>query len=65
MSYRCFSRTWWRHNPSWPRGLEPHLGAKTYLAEFDTEQEARAFCKNWNTDNEPGPLSLKAEFEER
>jgi len=63
--YRCFKRTWWKENPGWPNGLEPEAGERTYFknATFDTEEEARAFCQEWNEEHDPGRLSLKAEFE--
>lgn len=64
-NYRAFKRTWWKENPSWPNGLEPQMGEREYFeGGFDTEEEAREFCQEWNANNEPGRLSLKAEFEE-
>ena len=65
MAYRVFTRNWWKENPSWPDGLEPHLGRKKILREgVETEEEARKICKEYNDNNSPGRLSRKAEFEE-
>jgi hypothetical protein len=61
--FKTFKRTWWTENPKYPNGLEPGAGPKTYLDSFETEEEARAFCKEWNSENDPGRLSLKAEYE--
>ena len=66
MSYRVFTRTWWRNNPAWPNGLEPSPGRKTTLvSRVETEDEARRICQEHNRTHNPGRLSLKAEFEER
>jgi len=62
--YRCFHRTWWVANPSWPNGREPGAGKKSHIAYADTVEEARAVCRSWNETHDPGPLSRKAEFEE-
>jgi hypothetical protein len=63
VSYRAFSRTWWRRNPSWPNGREPGAGPKTTLARHLTEDEARRVCADYNATHNPGPLSRKAEYE--
>lgn len=63
-SYNVFTRTWWKRNPSWPNGREPHMGRKTYLARRVSYQEARDICKRYNDSHDPGFLSRKAEFEE-
>jgi len=64
MSYRAFTRSWWRVNHDWPDNLEPHAGRKSYWhREFTTEDEVRRFCQKWNHYNKPGRLSVKAEFE--
>jgi hypothetical protein len=66
MAYICFKRDWWRDNPKYPNGLEPHAGAKSYFKNkvFDTEQEAREFCQEYNENNDAGRYSRKMEFEE-
>ena len=62
--YRIFVRTWWRENPSWPNGLEPHPGKqRTIRKNVPTIQEARRICAEWNAQHPPGRLSRKAEFE--
>ena len=63
MQFHIFTRNWWKNNPSWPNGLEPHAGRKTTLGYADTQDEARAMCKEYNSTNKPGRLSKKAEFE--
>ncbi len=60
--YKVFTRSWWRKNPSWPKGLEPCPGRKRTLTSCDSEDEARAFCRDWNASHEPGLLSIKAEY---
>lgn len=63
--FRIFVRNWWKPNPSWPGGREPDPCAdREYLDEVETEEEARAMCREWNRENEPGHLSRKAEYEE-
>lgn len=62
--YTVFTRTWWRENPDYPEGLEPHLGRKKFLAGADTAEEARKIAQEWNRNNNPGRLSRKAEFTE-
>lgn len=62
--YDVFHRTWWKENPSWPKGLEPCPGERHYLARNVSYSIARQMCKEWNSENEPGRLSDKAEFEE-
>ncbi len=66
MSYRVFTRTWWKNNPDWPNGLEPCAsGRKTTIQKrVATYDEARSICQVWNANHEPGRLSRKAEFEE-
>ena len=63
MQFHIFTRNWWKNNPSWPNGLEPHAGRKTTLGYADTQDEARAMCKEYNCTHKPGRLSKKAEFE--
>jgi len=65
MSYKIFTRTWWKNNPSWPNGLEPGAGRRhTLHKRIETEEESRRICKQWNATHEPGRLSRKAEYEE-
>lgn len=63
--YRVFKRTWWKKNPSWPKGLEPCAGRKRTVRIVSTEEEARNLCKTLNQTSLPkyNPLSLKHEFE--
>lgn len=63
MSYRMFTRTWWKRDKSYPGGLRPHAGRKSTKGYARTEEEARAFCRQWNANHDPGPLSLKCEYE--
>jgi hypothetical protein len=66
--FYVFSRTWWRYNPDWPGGLEPHKGRKTWLngrRPFTTEAAARSFCVKWNKTHKPGKWSRKAEYTDR
>ena len=55
MSYSVFTRVWWKDNPSPKHYLDRH---------FETEKEARAFCREWNEEHDPGRYSRKAEYEE-
>jgi len=62
--YNVFTRTWWRDNPDWPNGLEPHVGAKTYIAkDVASEEMAQEICREYNENNAAGRLSRKAEYE--
>lgn len=64
--YRVFTRTWWRRNPSYPGGREPGAGRKYTLRwNVETEDEARAICRQYNETHEPGFLSRKAEYEQQ
>jgi hypothetical protein len=64
-TYYCFTRTWWKSNPAWPRGLEPSPGKRRTKAKNLTWAEARAFCQQWNATHDPGRFSLKCEFDEQ
>lgn len=67
MSFRVFTRTWWRENSAWPNGLEPHAGDKHIVDTVDTEAEARELCREVNSryrDPRARRLSFKAEYEE-
>ena len=61
--YVVFHRTWWKNNPDYPNGLQPHAGRKTYLAKGLTESAARDMCRVWNANHKPGRLSRKAEYD--
>lgn len=61
--YRVFKRRFWKDNPRWPNGLEPHLGRKTIIGYVKTEEEAIQMCRDYNKNNEPGRYSLKAEYD--
>ena len=63
-SFRVFVRSWWRDNPEWPNGLEPHAGRKTTICWFMTEESARAAAQAYNATHNPGRYSRKAEIEE-
>ena len=65
--YRVFARRWWKHNPAWPDGREPDAtGRKRTIARnVKTIEEARRIAQDWNATHKPGPLSIKAEFEEQ
>lgn len=65
--YRVFVRTWWKRNRDWPNGLEPCAGRRNYTGHPQrcTIEQARDYCRTYNANHDPGPLSRKAEFEER
>lgn len=63
--YRVFVRSWWKENPSYPRGLEPCMGKKHILqSQILNRAEAQNICREYNRTHAPGRLSRKAEFEE-
>lgn len=64
VTYRVFTRTWWRNNDSgeWPNNLEPYAGRQTTIAKHCTEAEAREICRQYNETHKPGRLSRKAEY---
>ena len=64
MSYKAFTRTWWKENSNWPNGLEPSVGKKTTLGIFNTDIEAMKCCEDYNKSQKLGRLSRKAEFME-
>ena len=63
MVYQTFTRTWWKHNPSWPGGREPGAGRKTLWGLYGTENEARKACREYNESHDPGFLSRKMEYQ--
>lgn len=62
--YRVFHRTWWRINPDWPNGLEPHAGRKVFIGLASSEEKAQLMCRTYNKENTAGKLSRKAEYED-
>jgi hypothetical protein len=60
MSYRLFTRTWFKENSSGK--LEPCAGRQYTHGHVDTIEQARAACKAWNDAHKPGRLSKKMEF---
>lgn len=64
--YSVFVRDWWVDNPKWPDGLEPSSTCpKEYIAEdLETIEEARAICREYNDEHDPGRYGRKAEFRE-
>lgn len=64
MTYNVFTRNWWKRNPAWPGGREPHPGRKKYIRRGVSLAEARGVCELYNSVHKPGFLSRKAEFEE-
>ena len=62
--FKVFHRTWWRHNPDWPDGLEPCPGRMRHIGYASTLDEAREMCRLWARDHAPGKLADKAEFME-
>ena len=67
MSFECKIRGWWKANPEWPDGREPY--AKPWdkiptVARFESEADAREFCRKYNATHEPGPTSIKCEYGE-
>lgn len=68
MSFYVFTRTWWTRDKTgkWPRGLRPQAGRRHVICRgVDTIEEAREICRRWNAEHDPGPLSRKAEFDEK
>jgi hypothetical protein len=62
--YRTFIRTWRKENPAWPNGLEPGAGPRKFTGNsYESEEAARAACREYNRMNPPGRLSLKMEYE--
>lgn len=62
MTFRVFKRAWWRKDANGE--LVPHPTArKTTLAYFNTEDEARDFCHDYNENHAPQDWrSIKAEY---
>ena len=65
-SIRVFHRVWWKANASWPGGREPFGGGtKHFIAWAQDESQARRICKEWASNHDEGPMSDRAEFEDR
>ena len=63
--YKVFVRNWWQYDPEHPGELIGCMGRKyTLRKRIKTEEEAQAFCDDWNKSHDPGPLSRMAEYEE-
>ena len=63
-TFRVFTRTGWKRNPSWPDEREPGVGRKTTIARHCTEEEARRIARKYNVTHSRGFLNRKAEFEQ-
>jgi len=61
--FEVFHRNWWKRDPLHKGVKIPGPGRKTHICYANSEAEARAVCKRWNSSHEPGVLSRKAEFE--
>lgn len=60
-TYKVFKRAWWRKGENGQ--LVPNTGGrKTTLRRGLTETQARNFCREYNLTNDPGPLSIMAEY---
>ena len=68
MSYRVFTRAWWKEaevKGEWPNDLEPYAaGRKLTLGKFIEEAAARARCQDYNATHSPGRYGVMAEYEE-
>lgn len=72
-NYKVFTRNWWKINQEkdkdgellWPEGKEPSASErKTHLGYADTEEQARAMCKDYNDkiEGKPNKLGRMAEY---
>ena len=63
-NYRCFTRCWWKDNPTYPNGLEPDgTGRQHHKCYVETIEDARDYCQEYNKTHDPGRYSIKCEFE--
>lgn len=63
MTYRVFTRRWWRDDPQRPGMLAPNTNArKRTLGFVDTEAQAQEECDLYNRTHKPGRYSVKAEY---
>jgi hypothetical protein len=64
-TYTCFTRAWYRieKDAYGQKKQVPYPGARrTKKASFKTENEARAYCDQYNNSHNPGPTSIKCEY---
>jgi len=59
--YEVFSRNWWRIENG--KRVPDPSAYKTHIAYVNTQEEARALCKEYNEEHEEGELSNKAEYQ--
>lgn len=59
--YNVFIRNWWVKDAQ--GNLRPKPGKKKTIRRGVSLEEARRICGDYNRNNDPGPLSRKAEFE--
>ncbi|GAG05435.1 unnamed protein product [marine sediment metagenome] len=64
MTYQIFKRKWWKDNPEYDDGLEPHTGKKKDITTVETLEEAKDYCQKWNASHTEGRYGEKAEFVE-
>jgi hypothetical protein len=65
MTYTIFIRAWWNiKKDRYSQTVKsPAIGARrTIIAHTNSEEEARAICKQYNETHNPGPRSIKAEY---
>jgi hypothetical protein len=60
--YQVFTKDCWKIENG--KKVPAPEAEKDYLEVFDTETEARECCKEYNSENEEGILSNKAEYQE-
>lgn len=61
--FEVFVRAWWRKDSNGK--LVPNSnGDKIHHCVVDSEEEARAYCKEYNDNRVPCELSIKAEYTE-
>lgn len=64
-TYTCFTRAWYRVEKD-KLGFEklvPYPQARrSKKATFRTEDEARAYCEEYNKTHKPGKTSIKCEY---
>jgi hypothetical protein len=58
--YKVFTRNWYKVENG--KIVPDYHARKTILAYVNTEEEARAICKEYNDTHAPGVKSRKAEY---